>query len=62
MSPQGKLQLKRQDSSAHLHQFLQLPFDILKTSNVIPGDIRHLYHRLPQSTWAALTHRILQNA
>lgn len=38
----------------YLHKFLQLPLDVLQTSDVVPGDVGHLHHGLTQGRWVAL--------
>lgn len=49
------------ESPSYLHQFLQLPLDILQTADVLPGDVGHLHNRLSQGGWVALAQGPLQN-
>merc|ERR1719352_223940 len=41
-----------------LHQLLQLSLDILKSTNILPGDSRHLHHALPDGRGCALAHSV----
>lgn len=41
-------------SSTHLHQLLELSLDVLQATNVLPGHLRHLHHRLAQGRGVAL--------
>lgn len=46
--------------SFYLHQLLQFHFDILQTSDVVPGDVWNLHDGLAKSTWTALAHGVLK--
>lgn len=46
--------LQRAQPVAHLHQLLQLPLDIVQSTDVLPGDVGNLNNRLPQCRWVAL--------
>lgn len=48
------------EMSFYLHQLLQFHFDILQTSDVVPGDVWNLHDGLAKSTWTALAHGVLK--